>query len=100
MQKLSELKTSLSSEKQKPKNERNNDLIRILQEKINDQKSLLRKEFKNRQKEKHKARVELQLSLYKKKNDQYGKIRAEKKQQQLEHERLQREKLQPKKSKK
>lgn len=97
MEKLKELKTTLSAEWKKPKSDRNYELIHNIQEQIQEQKTIWHKQYKKRQKEKHVAEVSVALSLFKKKNDAYGKIREEKKKERLEREKKERGKLQPKK---
>lgn len=97
MEKLPEFKTKLSDELKKTKTARNNDLIRTLQEQIQQQKAILHKEYKNREKERHNTEVKLSISLWKKKNDIYGKIREEKKNHRINHEKEERKKLQQKK---
>lgn len=99
MEKLSELKTTLSNEWKKPKCDRDYDLIRSIETQIKQEKAILRAEYKNRERENHDAEVKLRLSLYKKKNDMYGKVREEKKREKLEHEKKQIEKIKQKKSK-
>lgn len=99
MEKLPELKTSLSNEFKKPKSDRNYELIRNIQSEIQSEKKLLHKEFKKRAKEKDKEEVKLRLSLWSKKNAQYGKYKAEAKKKKAESENAKVVKLQQKNKK-
>lgn len=74
---LINLKNQLSSEFQKRKKDRDQNLITELHEKINHQKTLLTKSYDNRRKEKLDEPVKLKVALDKKKSAQYKKIRAE-----------------------
>lgn len=71
------LKNQLSSEFQKRKKDRDQNLITELHEKINQEKIILNKSFESRRHEKLSEPVKLKVALDKKKSAQYKKIRAE-----------------------
>lgn len=97
MGKLPELKIQLSTKKKKPKNARNNSLIRNTKEQLSKQKELLCKEYRNRQMEKQKDEVNFKLSLWKKKKDRYTKIREAKQKERILIEKKKVDKIQQKK---
>lgn len=76
---LIELKNQLSEELKKPKRQRDYDLINNLHENINQEKTTLTKNFRNRQKEKLSESTKKKQVLDAKKSAQYKKIRAERK---------------------
>lgn len=93
MEKLSQLKTDLSSEWLKGRGLRNDSLIKQLQEQIKTEKSILTQQYAKRFQEKQKEEAANRVLLVKKRNEKFKNLREAKQKERIENENRQREKL-------